>query len=305
MKSRKLRTKSERIILREKTVSFVIMVFVCALFLFPLLYMFGTSFKSDLDLQLYPNKMFPSSWDQWTLAHYSGFLIRDGEVDNMVYWMINSLWSTAATVFLTVATDLIVAYALVFLRWKGKNFFIGALILWMMIPGVLGMTSSFAMFASIKNLLNSQSDAARYALIYGWLVLPSGTGIFNLLLMRTFFMSIPKDLIDSARSDGASHMTIFFKLIVPLAKPTIMLIILFSFNGAWNNLQWPQLLLGPENVAWRTITVALASYTGGSTWGQAGVSMATSVFSLIPIMIIFFITQNKMIDGMVTTGVKG
>ena len=100
-------------------------------------------------------------------------------------------------------------------------------------------------------------------------------------------------------------MTIFFKLIVPLAKPTIMLIILFSFNGAWNNLQWPQLLLGPENVAWRTITVALASYTGGSTWGQAGVSMATSVFSLIPIMIIFFITQNKMIDGMVTTGVKG
>lgn len=301
----KVRTKSERIAIREKSVSFVIMLIVCILFLLPFFYMIGTSFKSDMDLMLHPDRMFPSTWSEWTLKHYSGFIIRDGELDNMIYWMINSLWSTALSVFLVVATDLVIAYALVFMKWKGRIFFYGALMLWMLVPaGLIGMPTQLSLFAQIKNGLDL-SDTARYMFTYSWLILPSGLGIFNLMLMRTFYLSIPKDIIDSAKSDGASHLTIFFKLIVPLARPTIMLLILFSFNASWNSLQWPQLLFGSEPTSWYTITVALATYTGGSAWGQMGVSMATSVFSLIPIMIIFFITQNRMIDGMVTTGVKG
>ena len=84
-----------------------------------------------------------------------------------------------------------------------------------------------------------------------------------------------------------------------------MLIILFTFTGSWNNLLWPQLLLSGGNSYWNTITVALTGYTGGSAWGANGVAMATSVFALIPIFIVFVITQNKMIDGLATTGVKG
>jgi multiple sugar transport system permease protein len=80
---------------------------------------------------------------------------------------------------------------------------------------------------------------------------------------------------------------------------------LFTFAGSWNSLLWPQLLLSGENAYWQTITVALTGYTGGSAWGANGVAMATSVFSLIPIIIIFIITQDKMIDGLATTGVKG
>ena len=98
---KKRRTKSERTRLREKIVSFVILFAVSVLWLIPLLYMIGTSFKSDLDLQLHPEKLFPSAWSEWTLKHYYGFIIRDGKIDNMPFWMLNSIWSTLLSVGLT------------------------------------------------------------------------------------------------------------------------------------------------------------------------------------------------------------
>ena len=89
-----------------------------------------------------------------------------------------------------------------------------------------------------------------------------------------------------------------------MARSTIMLIALFVFVGNWNNLIFPQLVLTGEDSRWYTLTVALTGYTGGTSWGQTGVSMATSVFAMIPIIIVFCFTQNKMIDGLATTGIK-
>ena len=302
---KKRRTKSERTRLREKIVSFVILFAVSVLWLIPLLYMIGTSFKSDLDLQLHPEKLFPSSWSEWTLKHYYGFIIRDGKIDNMPFWMLNSIWSTLLSVGLTVIVDLLTAYAVVFLNFKGKKLFMKFMLLWMAVPSVLGTAPSFALYSAIRNSLNISGDVATYLYIYMWLIVPGVTGIFNMLLMRNFFASIPHDIIDSAKSDGASNMKIFRKIVCPLARSTIMLVILFTFTGSWNNLLWPQLILTGENSYWQTITVALTGYTGGSSWGANGIAMATSVFALIPIVIIFIITQNKMIDGLASTGVKG
>lgn len=296
-------TKSERTRLREKAVSFVILLLVCVVWVMPLLYMLGSSFKSDYDLQVHPEKIFPSAWSEWTIKHYYGFLVRDGQVDNMPLWMLNSLWSTLATVVLTVLADLFTAYAIVFLNFKGKNVIVKFLILWMTVPGVVGTAPGFALYSSIKNSLEISSNVAAYLYLYMWIIIPAVTGIFNMLLMRNFFRSIPRDIVDSAKSDGASNMTIFRRIVCPLAKSTVMLVVLFTFTGSWNGLVWPQLLLAGENTAWNTVTVALTGYTGGG-WDATGVSMATSVFALIPIIIIFIITQNKMIDGLASTGVK-
>ena len=117
-KTKKRLTKSQLTARREKTVAFIVLAIAAFLFIFPLIYMLGTSFKSDLDLQMHPEKIFPTP-GQWTLKHYNGFFItHSGELDNMPKWMINSIWSTAAAVLLTLLTDLIVAYVVVFLRWK-------------------------------------------------------------------------------------------------------------------------------------------------------------------------------------------
>ncbi len=298
-------TKSEMTRRREKTVSFIVLLLVSIIWIIPLLYMLGTSFKSDMDLQLNPDKLFPSSWDEWTLKHYSGFIIREGKIDNMPLWMLNSLWSTLATVILTVLIDLITAYAVVFYNFKGKKLFLKFLLLWMAVPGVIGMAPQYAIYSSLRKSLEINQDVESYLYIYSWLIVPGITGIFNMLLMKNFFASIPKDIIDSARSDGASDKKIFFKIVCPLAKSTIMLIVLFTFSGSWNSLQWPQLLLSGESSYWQTVTVALTGYTGGTAWGANGVAMATSVFALLPIIVIFIITQNKMIDGLASTGIKG
>ena len=297
-------TKSELTRRREKIVSFAVMFVISVIWVLPLIYMVGTSFKSDFDLQTHPEKLFPSDWSEWTLKHYTGFIGREGKIDNMPVWMFNSLWSTLATVALTVAVDLLTAYAVVFLRFKGKDVIVKFLLVWMAVPGVIGTAPSFAIYPRLRGALNITSDVATYAYIYLWLIVPGLTGIFNMLLMRNFFLSIPMDIVDSAKSDGASSMVIFRRIVCPLAKSTVMLIVLFIFTGSWNSLMWPQLLLSGQKSYWNTITVALTGYTGGGGWSATGVAMATSVFALIPIVIIFIITQNKMIDGLASTGVK-
>ena len=296
-------TKSGRTSRKEKIISFIVLFLVSVLFAFPLIYMIGTSLKSDLDLQLHPEKIFPSH-GEWTLEHYSTFIVNNGKADQLPFWMLNSLWSSFATVALTVLVDLMVAFAVVFLQFKGKKVMMKFLILWMAIPGVIGTAPSFVMYVVAKQALNIGTGMDGYFYAYFWMIVPAITGIFNMLLMRNFFMSIPKDIIDSAKSDGASYMTIFRRIVIPLAKSTIMLIILFSFVGAWNNLMWPQLILAGEDPFWNTVTVGLTGYTGGSSWGQLGASMAVSVFTMIPIIVIFAVTQNKMIDGLASTGVK-
>lgn len=302
---KRCRTKSEQIKRREKTISFIILLAVCIIWSIPFVYMIGTSFKSDLDLQVHPERFFPSS-GEWTLKHYTGFLINNGEIDNLPIWMLNSIWSATVSVGLTVIVDLITAYALVFLKFKGKKPIVTFLLLWMTVPWVIGIAPQFSIYSTIRNSLQLQSNPTLlYFYIYAWLILPGVSGIFNMLLMRTFFLSIPKEIVESARSDGASHMLIFRKIVCPLAKSTIMIIVLFVFVGSWNNLVFPQLLLTGENFAWRTITLALTAYTGGNGWDATGVAMATCVFSMIPVFIVFAITQNKMIDGMASTGVKG
>ncbi len=298
-------TKSELTKRREKIVSFIVLFVISVLWALPLIYMVGTSFKSDYDLQANPDKLFPSSFSEWTLKHYTGFIVREGKIDNMPVWMLNSLWSTLATVALTVIFDLLTAFAVVFLQFRGKKILMKFLMLWMAVPAVIGTAPSFALYSQLRRSLGISGDAATYAYIYVWLIVPGVTGIFNMLLMRNFFASIPKDVIDSAKSDGASYMTIFRRIVCPLAKSTVMLIVLFTFTGSWNSLVWPQLLLSGEKSYWNTVTVALTGYTSGSGWSRTGIAMATSVFALIPIVIIFIITQNKMIDGLASTGVKG
>lgn len=304
VKGKRKLTKSEKHSRREKIISFIVLAIASVFFLFPLIYMLGNSFKSDLDLQLHPGSLFPSP-GEWTLEHYAGFLWRDGKLDKMPIWMLNSLWSSLATVGITLLLDLITAYVVVFLKFKGKKVFMNVLLAWMAIPGVITIAPMLTLFNMFSSVLNIEGFVGNYVYVYFWLILPGCTGVYNMLLMRNFFLSIPNDIIDSAKSDGAGHFTIFRKIVCPLARSTMMLIVLFTFTSSWNNLVWPQLLMAGKDPYIQTITVALTGYTGGTGYGAKGMEMATGVFALIPIFIIFLITQNKMIDGLASTGVKG
>lgn len=303
-KQKRVLSKSERERRKNKIVAFCVMAVAAVFFGFPFLYMLGSSVKSDLDLQLHPELIFPSSFGEWTFERYSGFFVYAGKVATLPIAFLNSLWSTAAHVLLTVALDLLVAYAVIFVRFKFKKVFMKFLYLWMAIPGVIATAPTFAMYATIKNALGLHEGVGAYLYIYFWLIVPGTTGIFNVLLMRNMFASIPMEIVESARSDGASNMQIFRRIVLPLARSTILLIVLFTFNGSWNSLAWPLLVLSGESKTWETLTLALTGYTGSSNWGQVGYSMASCVFALIPTLIVFLFTQSKMIDGLSSTGVK-
>lgn len=297
-------SKSEIIKRREKTVSFIILFVICAVWVFPLIYMLGVAFRLESDFISNPAQLFPS-WGSWTLENFAGFVVRDGQMDNFIYWILNSLWSTLATIVLTLLLDLISAFAVVFIRFKGQKLFMKFLFIWYAVPAVIGTAATFSIYVGIiKSLGIAGNESALYLYIYAWMIIPGTTGIFNFLLMRNFFVSIPQDIIDSAKSDGASNLTIFFKIVLPLAKSTILLIVLFTFTGAWNGLQGPQLFLSvTSNRHFETLTVALTGYTGGSS-SALGLQMASATFAIIPSILVFIFTQNKMIDGLATTGIK-
>lgn len=308
MSMRKL-TKSERTRRKEKIVSFIILSMVCVIWLVPLLYMFGNAFRTGSDFTENPGQLFPSSWEDWTLQNFESLFIRDGKIDKMPLWLLNSLWSTVATVVLTLVMDLMTAYALVFVNFKGRNFMQSFLTYWMAVPGIIGTASQYTMYCQIKNMITSSSAAFDYMYLYFWMIVPALTGIFNLLLMRNFLKSIPKDIIESARCDGVNDGKIFWKIILPLARSTIMLIVLFTFTASWNNLMWPQMLmngLSGEGQYWYTVTVGLIANTTVDNAENAMVqAMAAGVFAVLPILIVFTFTQNKMIEGVASTGVKG
>lgn len=302
-------TKSEISRRKQKTISFVILFVVCLLWLIPLLYMFGTAFRKGADFTENPGRLFPSSAANWTLDNFKNLFIRDGKIDKMPFWMLNSLWSTLAMVLLTLVVDLMTAYALVFVDFKGRKFLQSFLVHWMAVPGIIGTASLYTLYCQIKNAIPSASSAFDYMYLYFWMIVPSLTGIFNLLLMRNFLQSVPKDIVESARCDGVGDGKIFVKIILPMAKSTIMLIVLFTFTAGWNNLMWPQLLmngLSGDSQYWYTVTVGLIEGTTVSNAENATVeAMAAGVFAVVPILIVFIFTQNKMIEGVASTGIKG
>ncbi len=305
----KVLTKSERTRRKEKTISFVILVFVCVLWLIPMLYMFGTAFRTGADFTENPGRLFPSGASNWTLNNFKSLFVRDGKVDKMPFWILNSLWSTSATVLLTLVIDLVTAYAIVFVDFKGRKFFQKFLVHWMAVPGIIGTASLYAMYCQIKNAIPSSVTSFDYAYLYFWMIVPALTGIFNLLLMRNFLQSVPKEIVESARCDGVGDGRIFIKIILPMAKSTLLLIVLFTFTASWNNLMWPQLLmsgLSGDSQYWYTVTVGLIANTGVSNAENATVeAMAAGVFAALPTLIVFIFTQNKMIEGVASTGIKG
>lgn len=313
-------SKSERQIRKDKTISFVILFVVCLFWVLPFVYLFGTSLKDEFSLMSGKPTILPEI-GHWTFEHYLGFLntSNHGRLDNLPIWMINSFVVTFTTVILALIVDTLAAYALVFFKFRGRNIILAVLIVFMTIPGVIGTTPLYSMFVSIgkttglsnvvlfslKSMSNGIESVDKiYLYPYLWLICPGVSGVFNLLLMKNFFDSIPKDIIESAKSDGASDFLVFRRIVLPLARSTILLIVLFTFVGSWNDLLWPQLITGGKTLN-MTINVALVAYTGGvNSWSLKAAQSAAAMFALMPILIVFIIVQNKMIDGLANTGVK-
>ncbi len=185
-----------------------------------------------------------------------------------------------------------VAYGLARVPWRGRKLLFFLLLATMMIPPQVTMVPMFVVWAKL-HVVNS----------YWPLVLPSFLApAFFVFLLRQFFLSIPKDLTDAAKIEGCSEFGIYWRIVLPLAKPALATVALFAFLGAWNDYLGPLIYLSDESKY--TLSLGIASFS--SQYGSyPGMLMAVSTVMTVPIIILFFLTQRTFIQGITLTGMKG
>ena len=204
----------------------------------------------------------------------------------------NTLRICLLSVLGTVISCSLVAYSLSKIRWRGRDLVFYSLLATMLLPGQVTLIPSFAIFKWL-----------------GWigtilpLVVPSFFGsAFSIFLLRQFFLTIPNELSDAARIDGCSEFGIYRRVILPLAKPALATVGLFTFISAWNDFLGPLLYLTDERTY--TLSLGLQRFVSqhDAEWAML---MAASTIMTVPIIVLFFFTQKTFIQGIAVTGIKG
>jgi multiple sugar transport system permease protein len=207
------------------------------------------------------------------------------------------LWNTTQIALLSTLGILLscipVAYALARMRWKGRQVAFLLVLSTLMLPVQVTIVPLYVLWVRLGQIGHLTP-----------LILPSFLGdAFSIFLLRQFFLSIPEELSDAARVDGASEFQIMTRVIVPLAKPAIAAVALFNFLYNWNDLFAPLIYLGGNQKLW-TLTLGLTEFQQqhGTEWN---LTMAASIMFMLPVIILFFLAQKVFIEGVTLTGVKG
>jgi len=257
-----------------------------SVFIAPLLWMVSTSLKPLNETMALPQRWIPGTI-QW---HNYRDAIR--AMGNFRGYAINTLFLCVMNVVGTVISSALAAYGFSQIEWKGRDRVFTILLATMMIPFAVTMVPLFVLY---KHL--------------GWigtflpLWVPSFfAGAFNVFLLRQFFLRLPKNLCDAARIDGCSELQILLRVILPLCKPALLVVVLFQFMFTWNDFLGPLIFLTDQN----DFTLALGlqnfqSQTGGTSWHYL---MAASTLMTLPVLAIFLLTQRTFIEGISTTGMK-
>lgn len=267
------------------TLSYVALALVTVLMIFPLIIVVIVSFTPNAVTQTWPPKIIPSAW---TLDNYTSLFQRLP----IGRELLNTIVFAGAVTIISVFFDSLAAYGLSRVDFKGRGILLAVLIATMMIPAMALLIPVYKLLGSM-GLVNS----------YLGIIIPRMADVGGIFLLRQFFISIPKDLDNAARIDGAGEFRIFAQIILPNAVPAILTVGMFNFMGNWNDLLWPLIMTSkPET---RTITAGLAMLTGhGSSVTPYGVVMAGALISALPLLIVFFFVQKRFVEGIAMTGMK-
>jgi multiple sugar transport system permease protein len=261
------------------------LILLSIVFVSPFVFMVTTSLKSDAQIFSPASSWIPHPfvWSNYPLA-LTHFPFR--------LYLRNTLIICAGTVIGTLFSAALPAYGFARLKWRGRDALFFIMIATIMLPSQVTLLPVFLLFRGL-----------------GWtgtylpLIVPAFFGnAFSIFLLRQFFLGIPHELSDAARIDGCSDVGIFLRIILPLAKPALATVALFSFMGAWTDFQGPLIYL--QNDKQYTLAIGLNSFLGrhGGDWNQL---MAASTIVTIPLIIAFFFTQRTFIKGIAVQGLKG
>ena len=251
--------------------------------LVPIVWMVAGSFRTEQDLFGHPAGLIPH---QWTLHGYEGVW------DQLPFLRLlgNSVLFAGITTALTVLFDSMCAYALARLNFRGRDVAFWLVLVTLMVPFQVTLIPVFVELFHL-GWLNT----------YQGLIVPRATSALGIFLFRQFFMSIPRELDEAARIDGAGHFRIYWRVILPLAKPAIATVALLNFTNLWNDLLWPLVVSSSPDM--QTLPAGLALF-GGQHVTDHAVLLAGAVISLLPIAVAFFLAQRYFVAGISTSGLK-
>jgi multiple sugar transport system permease protein len=252
--------------------------------LFPLLWMLSVSFMPAGAASTLPPPLLPAAP---TLANYRAVFAHSG----MVRALLNSLILASAVTVGSLLFNTMAGYAFAKLRFPGRERVFRSLIAALLIPGQVAMMPLFLLLKQM-GLVNT----------YGGIVLPALAGIFGIFLVRQYALTIPDDLLDAARVDGAGELRIFARIVVPLLRPVLASLAIFTFLGCWNDFMWPLIVLTDEQR--QTLPVALASLSLEHVQDNE-LMMAGSVVTVLPVLVVFLALQKHYIQGLLLGAVKG
>src|SRR5262245_42388040 len=252
----------------------------------PFLWMFSTSLRPSADSYKLPPAWLPT---EWRFENYGTVFTSSVPI---VAFALNSVKVTLAVTLGQLITCSMAGFAFARLRFPGRDLLFILLLASLMVPGQVTIIPVFIIMRKL-GLVDSHIS----------LILPGLTSAFGVFLLRQFFLSLPQDLIDAAKIDGAGAWTTFTRVALPLAGPAISALTIITFNNTWNNYFYPFIFIN----SWEKMTLPLGitALRGFMASGNPSVVMACVTMTILPVLVVFMLAQRWFIEGVTQTGIKG
>ena len=287
--------------------SLMIMVIGAVVMIYPYAYMVGSSFKTRREFSVdkasvIPPRYQPGQWmkhlrgepsalnwpgSDWSAEKNYGDAIRYGSMDR---YLANSFIYATVITAVQLLVNVLAAYAFARMEFRGRRFLFGLVLSTMMIPPVVLLVPRFLVI-SYLGLVDT---------IWG-VLLPGFAGAFGIFLLRQFFLNIPTDLEDAARIDGCGTWGILWRILLPLSRPALITMGLFTFMGAWNMFEWPLVVLSNQDYYPLTVGLSLFRTESHADWPRV---FAASVMGSVPLIVLFLVVQRYLLGGISLSGMK-
>ncbi|MGC5020315.1 carbohydrate ABC transporter permease [Micromonospora sp. DT47] len=264
---------------------YLALVLIGVLIVGPLYWLFSSSLKTSGDIRSFPPVWWPHEleWgnyrEAWRSAPFGDFFV-------------NSLITTFIGTTLEVLNAILTAYAFVFIRFPAKRFLFALLLAALMVPGHVTLLPSYLIVAELG-----------WVNTYQGLIVPGAASAFGAFLLRQHLLTLPDELIDAAKVDGAGHLRRLFKVVLPVSRPMVITVTIVSLVSKWNDFIWPLVVTNTDNM--RTLPIGLVMIKDSESYVNWGAVMGATVFVVLPVLVVFLIAQRYIVAGLTQGAVKG
>jgi multiple sugar transport system permease protein len=270
-----------------KSVFFVVLLLCAGIWLFPIVWAFFTSFKSNDEIIKSDFQMLPK---KWTLENYAEIATNNDQTP-VIRWFLNSMIISVSETILVLIIVSLAAYGYTRLKFKGREFLFTCLLSTMMFPGIVNLIPNYKII-----------DTLGWTNSFLAVIVPGAAGVYNIFLTRQFIQGIPYELDEAAIVDGANEWQVFRYIILPLIKPVLTVVALFTFAGSWNDFLWPSVVMTDVNTMPITPGLQLLQ---GQYQAFPGVSNAGALLALLPMLVMYGFAQKYFMQSMsLNSGLK-